>query len=310
VIEMQLRILAAALLVTLLALTACESKATAGSGSDTPATGSPSGADAFTDSAYSPPYAVVGNGFDPANFGADSAEVDNPWFPLEPGTHYIWEGRAFDDEGNPVDRKVEFIATDLTKTIAGVRVAVGWDRDYNDDVMGESELAFYAQDREGNVWHLGEYVEHWVDGELDGARLWFPGNPAGAEAGIQMEADPKQGSTYAQGFAPPPWFWEDHAKVMRQGAQTCVPVDCYDDVVVIKEFEPRFPGVGQLKYYARGVGNIRVGWTGNDEEREVMVLTTFEKLDTDQLAEARASVLEQENRGLAYGSLPPMEART
>ena len=138
--------------------------------------------------AYSPP-ALIGD-LDPSNFGADSAEVDNPWFPLEPGTHYIWEGRAFDDEGNPVDRKVEFIATDLTKTIAGVRVAVGWDRDYNDDVLGESELTFYAQDRDGNVWHLGEYLEHYADGELDGARLWFPGNPDGAKAGIQMEADP------------------------------------------------------------------------------------------------------------------------
>ena len=79
---------------------------------------------------------------------------------------------------------------------------------------------------------------------------------------------------------------------------------------MIKESEPSNPGVGQLKYYAPGVGNIRVGWTGDDEEREVIVLTTFEKLDADQLAEARASVLEQENRGLAYGSLPPMEPRT
>jgi hypothetical protein len=303
---MRPRILAAVSVLTLL-VTGCN-RSDAGSNTATP-TDVPD-TDGFTDSASSPPYAVDGNGFNPSNFGADSAEVDNPWLPLEPGTHYIWEGRAFDDEGSRIERKVEFIVTDLTKTIAGVRVAVGWDRDYNDDALGESELAFYAQDREGNVWHLGEYVEHWADGELDGARLWVVGDPAGAKAGMQMEADPTQGSTYSQGFAPRPWFWNDHAEVTRLGAQTCVPVDCYDDVVVIKEFEPRFPGAGQLKYYARGVGNIRVGWTGNDEEREVMQLTTFEMLDADQLAEARASVLEMESRGLAYGRLPPMEPRS
>jgi hypothetical protein len=94
------------------------------------------------------------------------------------------------------------------------------------------------------------------------------------------------------------------------GVRTCVPVDCYDDSLVIEEFEPRFPGSFQLKYYARGVGNIRVGWRGpNDEEREVMVLTTFEKLTPEALAKVRARVLAQEDRGLAYGRLPPAEPR-
>ena len=33
------------------------------------------------------------------------------------------------------------------------------------------------------------------------------------------------------------------------------------------EFEKRKPGEAQLKYYARGVGNVRVGYLGNDSER-------------------------------------------
>ena len=295
------------LLAVLLVLVSCESEPT--NGSD--ANGSVAEVAASPSVDASPVPSTEGNGFDPANFDADSAIVDNPWFPLEPGTHYVWEGRAFDDEGQRIVRRVEFVVTDLTKEIAGVRAVVGWDRDYNDDRLGESELIFYAQDEDGTVWHLGEYVEHWEEGELDGGRLWVVGQPEGAKAGIAMHAEPAAGTPeYSQGFAPPPWFWDDHARVSDVGVRTCVPVDCYDDAIVIEEFEPRFPGAVQLKYYARGVGGVRIGWSGDDEEREVMVLTRFHKLGPQALARVRSRVLEQEDRGLAYGRLPPAEPLT
>lgn len=250
--------------------------------------------------------------FSPELFDDDSANVVNPWFPLEPGTRYVWEGRAFTDEGERVDRRVVFIVTDLTKVIGGVRAVVGWDRDFNGNTVGESELIFYAQDRDGNVWHLGEYVEHWNEGELDGGRLWVVGDPEGAKAGIAMHAKPQAGTaSYSQGFAPRPWFWDDHARVSDVGVRTCVPVRCFDDSIVIEEFEPRFPGAFQLKYYALGVGNIRVGWRGpNDDEQEVMVLKKFHHLSPEALAEVRAQVLEQENRGYAYARTAPMKSRT
>jgi hypothetical protein len=38
-----------------------------------------------------------------------------------------------------------------------------------------------------------------------------------------------------------------------------VPIDCYDEVLVIEEFERNKPGAFQLKYYAPGVGDVRVG---------------------------------------------------
>ena len=254
---------------------------------------------------------ITADDFDVSLFDDSSHVVDNEWFPLEPGTRYVWEGRAFDDEGQRIERRVVFIVTDLTKVIGGVRAVVGWDRDFNDDTLGESELIFYAQDKFGTVWHLGEYVEHWDEGELDGARLWLDGDPEGAKAGIGMKAEPAAGSaSYSQGFAPPPWFWDDHARVSEVGVRTCVPVDCFDDSIVIEEFEPRFPGAFQLKYYAQGVGNIRVGWRGpNDDEQEEMVLTEFEQLSPDVLANVRAQVLVQENRGYAYARTEPMQQR-
>ena len=246
--------------------------------------------------------------FDVSLFDGTSHVVDNEWFPLVPGARYVWEGRAFDDEGQRIERKVVFVVTDLTKVIGGVRAAVGWDRDFNDGDMGESELVFYAQDRYGNVWHLGEYVEHWEDGELDGGRLWVVGDPVGAEAGIQMTAQPAEGDEYSQGYAPRPWFWDDRARVSDVGVRTCVPVDCYSDALVVEEYEPRFPAAFQLKYYASGVGGIRIGWRGpNEEEQEEMELTSFTQLDADALARVRTAVLEQEHRGYAYGRTEPAQ---
>ena len=56
--------------------------------------------------------------------------------------------------------------TDLTKVIGGVRSVVTWDLDYTDGELVEAELAFFAQDKEGNVWRMGEYPE-----EYDGRKV-------------------------------------------------------------------------------------------------------------------------------------------
>jgi hypothetical protein len=77
---------------------------------------------------------------------------------------------------------------------------------------------------------------------------------------------------------------------------------------VIDEFEPSIPGAHQLKYYARDVGNVRVGWFGrNEEEREVMVLVKFVQLSPIALEKVRAKALELEHRAYAYARTPPAE---
>jgi hypothetical protein len=186
---------------------------------------------------------------------------------------------------------------------------VGWDRDFNNGVLAEPELIFLAQDKAGNVWHFGQYAESYDDeGHLEGGTAWLAGYLEGAKAGILMQADPQLGMTYAEGFAPAPYFWDDHAKVYQMGQKTCVVVGCYTDVLVIQEFEPMKPGASQLKYYARGVGSVRTGWLGEEEEeRETLELVKVVQLTPDQLATARLEALKLETRASLFGRTPPIE---
>jgi hypothetical protein len=231
--------------------------------------------------------------FDPTNF-ENSTTVDNKWLPLEPGEHSVFEGSAIDD-GQRISRRVLTTVTDLSKEINGVNSVVVWERDYNDGQLVEAELGFFAQDKDGNVWHMGEYPEEYEDGKFDKAPGWLAGLK-GATAGIAMRAQPRPGTPgYAQGYAPPPINWNDRGRVYKVGQKSCVPVGCYEEVLVIEEFERNIPGAYQLKYYAPGVGDIRVGWRGpEEEEKEGLELVKDVSLSPQELAKARAEALELE----------------
>ena len=232
--------------------------------------------------------------FDRTNFD-DSATVDNTWFPLVPGAYSVFEGSAIDD-GERISRRVLTTVTDLSKEINGVNSAVVWERDYNEGELVEAELAFFAQDNDGNVWHMGEYPEEYEDGEFDKAPGWIAGSK-GATAGIAMRAEPRLGTPgYAQGYAPPPINWIDRGRVHNVGEKVCVPVGCYEEVLVIEEFERNKPGAYQLKYYAPGVGDVRVGWRGpEEEEKEGLDLVKDVRLSPQDLAKARADALKLED---------------
>ena len=247
-----------------------------------------------------------GGDFDPGSFDR-STVIDNQWDPMRPGEQFTWQGHAIDD-GERVQRAVVFTVTDVTKVIDGVRTVVTWDRDYTDGHLEEGELSFFAQDNEGAVWLLGEYPEEYDGGKIVKTPAWIAGIH-GARAGVLMQADPSPGTpSYAQGWGPEV-NWTDRARVDQVGQQNCVPVDCYDDVLVIDEFNRDQPGAHQLKYYARGVGGIRVGWRGaKEEEREAMVLVALRHLGAAAMAKVREKVLEQERR--AYRIIPEIYGQT
>jgi len=261
---------------------------------------------AASDASVEPQFPV----FDAANF-ENSTDINNDWMPMKPGTFWAYEGTAVDDEGNTIDRRIEFTVTDLTKDLGGIRTVVGYDQDINDGELSEPELIFLAQANDGTIWHFGQYRESFEDGELVGGQTWLAGYVDGAKPGIMMPAQPQAGTPeYSEGFAPPPFFWDDHAQIDKVGGQkVCVKAGCYDDVIVIKEFEPRLPGIAQLKYWAKGAGCIKVGYTGPDPEKEELELTKVNHLSGDELTKIRNAALTLEYRAFVYGRTPPLEQR-
>jgi hypothetical protein len=250
--------------------------------------------------------------FERAKFDKSSPYIDNKYLPLKPGSKLIYKGSAIPEgEKTRVKRRVVSTVTDLSKWIDGVRTLVIWERDYTAGTLGESEIAFFAQDKAGNVWLLGEYPEEYENRKVVDAPTWISGQK-GAHAGIAMLANPKVGTPdYAQGFAPPPVEFVDRARVYKKGQKTCVPVKCYQNVLVIEEFEKGVPGVFHLKYYAPKVGLVKVGWRGaNEVEKETLALVKRQQLSSKELAKARKTALKLDKRaykrsGDVYGKTPP-----
>jgi hypothetical protein len=192
--------------------------------------------------------------------------------------------------------RVVTTATDLTKPIDGVSSTVIWDRDFASGQLIESELAFQAQDVQGNVWNLGEYPEEYEDGEFVGAPSTWIAGLAGAQPGIAMLADPQVGGPeYVQGRVPPIDFF-DCGRVTERGVSTCVPAGCFDNVLVVTERSPLEPQEGeQLKFHAPGVGVVRVGATG-DPQGEVLRLVRIRELSGQALDRANEAALQLERR--------------
>jgi hypothetical protein len=304
VIKKSVGVLAIGALVPPFLLGACGSSATPAPASQAPPAASPPAKS--TTASSTPSVNVTEKDFDASNFPA-APKVDNRWYPLTPGTQYVLEGEANRGKGTR-PHQVVFTVTDLVKTINGVPTVVLWDRDINEGELEEAELAFQSQDNNGNVWLLGEYPEEYEDGKFKGAEdTWISGLEA-AKPGVLMRADPRPGtSSYLQGLAPEIEF-QDRAKVSKTGLRTCVPVQCYDDVLLIDEWNPLEPDDGhQLKYFASGVGNVRVGAV-DDPEAEELVLTKVIQLNATELAKARSEALKLERH--AFDVSPKLYGRT
>ena len=248
--------------------------------------------------------------FDPGNFNK-STDINNKWMPMQPGTMWAYEGTAVDEDGNNFARRIEFTVTDLTKEINSVRTVVAWIVDYNNDDVIEKEIAFYAQDNDGNVWYLGEHPEEFKDGKFIDAPTWIAGVEE-ARAGIKMMAEPKVGTAkYFQGWGPAV-EWSDYGDIQKMGQETCVPVDCYKDAMMIAESSLGEVGAAQFKYYVSGVGEVRVNWGGQDVTQEALTLVEHTQLSSEALAEIRIQALALEKHAYevsadVYGKTSPME---
>jgi hypothetical protein len=207
----------------------------------------------------------VAAGSTPAGPRSFVPRVTNPWFPLTPGTTYVYRGLK---DGKIARDVVNVLHT--TKTIRGVRCTSVSDRLYLAGRLEERTTDWYAQDRRGNVWYFGE-----ATAELDRAGhvtstegTWLAGRH-GARAGIFFPAHPRVGQTgrqeYFKGHA------EDHFAVVSVSAHVSVPYVTSSHAVLTKEWTPLEPGTIDHKYYLRGIGNVKEVAVKGSAERNVLV---------------------------------------
>jgi hypothetical protein len=201
--------------------------------------GGPSGgSSAKSGQAYSP-------GIHPADF-VDG--IDNEYFPLDPGTTFVYEGNS--------ERDVMAVTSD-TKKIMGVECIVVDDRGYEGGKLIEKTYDWFAQDKKGNVWYFGEDTKEYEDGKVTSTKGSWEGGVDGAKPGIIMRADPKVGESYRQEYYE--GEAEDMAKVVGLNESATVPYGSFDHVLVTREWTPLEPSYSEHKYYAAGVGQVSGG---------------------------------------------------
>src|SRR5919108_1284910 len=145
-----------------------------------------------------PGYQATEKDFSVERFSAASINITNNFLPVAPGSTFTLTGTANRGGGGNA-HQVIFTVTEVTKMVNGVRTVVLWDRDIQEGVLVEEELAFWAQDDSGNVWLLGEYPEEHEGNKVSAPSTWLAGNQ-GSAAGILMRTDPQLNtSQYKQG---------------------------------------------------------------------------------------------------------------
>lgn len=196
------------------------------------------------------------NSYNPAilasNFSNPTA-LTNPYFPIQVGKKYIYEGQTEDGF-----ERIEIELTSQTKTVMGIACAVVRDRVWVDKVLVEDTDDWYAQDNNGTVWYMGEYVTDYnPDGSIKSHGGAWEAGVDDAKAGIQMLASPAVGMKYRQEY----YFdeAEDEAEIVETGKTVTIPLDTYKNCIVIKEWTELEPGHFGQKIYAPGIGMIQDG---------------------------------------------------
>jgi hypothetical protein len=195
-----------------------------------------------------------------------SARVDNPWYPLKPGTVYVYRGVK---DGKPALDVMT--VTKRVKTIAGVPCVVIQDRLYLSGKLHERTTDWYSQDRQGNVWYFGEATaELGKNGKIASTEGSFQAGRNGARPGIFMTARPSVGYSAKQesykGHA------EDYfAVVSLLPTALRLPTATAKHVLLTKEWTPLEPGVLDHKVYVRGLGLVvEMSVKGGNERLELV----------------------------------------
>jgi hypothetical protein len=192
---------------------------------------------------------------EPSNF---TTKIDNPYFPLAPGSRWVFREGA---------QRVEITVTNATKKIEGITTRVVHDVVTEDGKLVEDTHDWYAQDSAGNVWYMGEATTEYENGKPKTTEGSWEAGVDGAEPGIIMPATPRPGLTYRQEYYK--GHAEDRAKVITLDAKVKVPFGRFDRVLETEDTAPLGKGTVEHKYYARGTGQVLAVGSGGDREELV-----------------------------------------
>ena len=200
---------------------------------------------------------------DPDRF---SANVTNRYWPLRPGTRWIYREV---EPGEPALRVV-VTATSRTRRIAnGVTARVVRDTVTRGGSVVEDTFDWYAQDHGGNVWYLGEDTAEFEDGRVATRAGSFEAGVDGALPGIIMPAKPRPGMRYRQEYYE--GEAEDNGEIVSLDEQAEVPAGHYDGALLTKDTITIEPDVLEYKLYAPGVGLVlALGVSGGGGREELV----------------------------------------
>jgi hypothetical protein len=195
-----------------------------------------------------------------------STHIDNPYLPMKPGHRLVY--RETDARGH-VTRDVVRVTHRTKRVAAGVVARVVRDTATANGQLAEDTFDYYAQDRRGNVWYMGEATTEYKNGKPVSHEGSWEAGVDGAKPGIAMLAHPRVGRRYTEEDFP--GHAEDRAKVLSRSEQAEVPAGHYRHLVLTKEWTPLEPDVLEYKLYARGVGPVlALGISGDIDREELM----------------------------------------
>jgi hypothetical protein len=184
---------------------------------------------------------------DPADF---TTEIDNAYWPMSPGSRWVYR-----EVENGDMQRVTVTVTDRTKTIDGIEARVVHDLVTTPDgEKVEDTFDWYAQDKDGSLWYLGEDTKEYEDGRVVSTEGSWEHGVDGAEAGIIVPAEPKQGLTYREEYYA--GHAEDAAEVLSVEGKVQVPYGRFGNAMITRNFSGIEPNVEELKFYAKGVGPV------------------------------------------------------
>jgi hypothetical protein len=217
---------------------------------------------------------------DPKDF---TTRIDNPYWPMHPGTR--WTYRETDQEGTQL--KVVVTVSDQTKKIAnGVTARVVRDTVTRDGELIEDTFDWYAQDKEGNIWYLGENTAEFQNGKLITKAGSFEAGVDGAQPGIVMPADPQDGMQYRQEYYR--GEAEDNGEILSTNEKVRSPFGQFENALLTKDTITIEPNVLQYKLYAKGIGPVvALGVSGGPASREDLInLDTASQKQTEEAGTA------------------------